>query len=835
MSPHIGIAITTDPFRQPLVKEYKTVYDAMIVKPSCEISRLQNTLIKTLVNSCIFPAKTVRLFLLGSHSIGETIVDFVDPTRKATFVLQPDFYVNSGLVGAGSITTSYLDLGFNPSTESDKYTQNSAGYGIFINSNVDGIYSEIGQSDGTNYSFLNPKNSNTINCLLNEAVTNWNTGINNTDSRGFYFVTRRGVDGATKRYVYKNKTETAINSNSAGIINKNYFGLCYNNNGTATQHSTRRNGLIIITSGLTTTEENILSDAVNAYFTGVALASWPYLLAIDSYKTLAISNPLLKYYLSGVSINPIIGTNIAAVIGSVTFTDDGLGNDPKDKSIRFALNTDMLELTNNSVYNFGITDKWTVDFLINYSGVGYLLNKSLAGIGWGIFINADRRIEANMIHDLGGEDYVVQQSTEQLTQNQTYHVCVQFNPSTQNAYGFDSTPKIIIFINGREQLTYPQYEPKAYRSLVGDITNAGTLSIGNGFVGLIDEIAIWSGLGNAKNIQARAFMQVNSFSVPSWTRPTSIVNLILDQDIDSDPDDAGDIHTAIALKRLGEINLLGDIISTATPFASPSAQAIADWWNETILVAQYQGAEGRKASDPSALNCYSNLRDTFRAGDERTQYPDDIVTYRTLLAAAANNSVVIITTGYLISIWGLMLSAADGISPLTGLELLTAKVDTIFVVGNYYPDGIDTTPEYNAAGHPVSWKYVIENAPCKIIFAGAEFGFPIIKGAPIKDPDDFATNPFRYAYYFGLNDTRPVWGVLPQLMAARGMTIKFILSYPFTQTINGTTGLPDNLVYSSSGNRWFLRYADGFDTAYSGNDLGDDIDAIFAMDNTTNP
>ena len=804
--------------------EYNTLYAAFTIKPVEAIAIQQNTLMQRLITGGLMPTKIVRLFLTGAHCVGDSVIDWVDPTRKATFVNNIDF---GACVGSKGTSTGYLNLGFNPSTETDKYTQNNAGFGVYINSNVDGLYSDIGQSDGTIYNFMNVRNSNVIHCDINEAVGGFNTGIANADSTGFYFATRRGANGATTKYVYKNKVETALNTNSTGVANVNFWGLCYNGNGTATQISARRNGLIIITAGLTTAEENILSDAVNAYFTAINAFSRPFVLA-DTYQTLGLVNPLTKFYLEGSLNQPMEGGN-CVLANTPTFAETGLVNPTTSNAIDLDA-TDTI----TTYCKFTKADKWTVEFLMRFTASGYICSIGSAGNGgWSIYIEPTGVSGAIYGND-SINDYVVNKSTDTLIIGQLYHVMVQFNPSTQNAYG-DSTPKIVIFIDGKEQLPNPQYAAEAYRSLVGTMGASELLTIGdNTFYGTIDEFAIYSGLGNSKNIQLRTWSAIYGTTVPTWTRPSSVPNIILDHDIDTDPDDAGDAHTALALKALGEINYLGEIISTASAFAAPSAQAIADWWGDTSLViAQYQGAEGRTIADPTPTNAFSELRDQFRAGDNRTNYPADIATYRTLLAAADNGSVVIVTTGYLISIWGLMLSPADGISPLTGLQLLTNKVHTIFIVGNFYPDGTDATPEYNASGHPESWEYVIENAPCNIIFAGAEFGFPIMKGAPIKVPDDYLTNPFRFAYEFGLNDTRPVWGVLPLLVAARGLGNDFILSHPFIQTIDGATGLPDNLIYSAVGNRWFLRYADGFDKAYTGNAVGTDIDTIFALTKDT--
>jgi len=845
----IGIGISIEKVQHgtalKLNESYQQVYAAMIVKPSNQIASLQSNLVETLVDGGIFPSKVARLFILGSHSIVESVVDFVDPTRFAKVVNAPEFTANQGYNGisVAHLNTGYLDLGFNPATETNKFTQNNAGFGVYLNSNNDGAYSELGHSDGSRYVFINPRTGNLIHALLNEAVGGYNTNIANTDSRGFYFVTRRGADGATKKYVYKNKVQTALTTNSTGVVNRNMWGLCYNGNGTITQNSVRQNGLIIITSGLTEAEENVLSDAVNLYFASVALASMPYAKSASNYyKSLAYYDPNLLFYLNGDS-GASLTRSTQTTEGTPSFTDASLTQIDTGKCVTLKSNDRLLYANASLMMPLSRYSGITFDFMLNYTAVGIVISKIAANIGVQIEVDTDGRLKASAIANLGGNDFTEGKTDEVLTAGVSYHCTVIFNNSNVRVISFNTTPSIYFIINGKEQAVYPKYEAKSYRSLAATIANTGDLIVGSStFAGKIDELAIYYNLGLGKYIQQRSWLAMYESQIPTWTKPFEKMNLILDQDIDSDPDDAGDLHTSIALKRLGAVNLLADIVSCRTTFSAPSARAIRDWWVDDTVIAAYQGESGNIYTDANTTNVYKQLRDQFRPEDVRTNYPEDLTTYRTKLAAAADNSVVIVTTGYLISISNLLDSPADGISSLTGMELVAAKVNTIFVVDNFYPDQPNSNVSYNPGSHPQSWKNVIENAPCKIIFSGAELGVSISIGAPVKIPEDYTTNPFRYAYYIqGGSMKRPTWGVLPQLIAAYGLNEKFILSHPFTQTINAITGLADPPVYNANGNRWFIRFADNSRASYFGfnpsvgNSLTRQVESIFAMNNTTHP
>ena len=62
--------------------------------------------------------------------------------------------------------------------------------------------------------------------------------------------------------------------------------------------------------------------------------------------------------------------------------------------------------------------------------------------------------------------------------------------------------------------------------------------------------------------------------------------------------------------------------------------------------------------------------------------------WRTALAAADDGSVEIITIGFLNSIYEVLISPADGISSMTGLELVTAKVSKMWSMGGDWATGL---------------------------------------------------------------------------------------------------------------------------------------------------
>lgn len=111
-------------------------------------------------------------------------------------------------------------------------------------------------------------------------------------------------------------------------------------------------------------------------------------------------------------------------------------------------------------------------------------------------------------------------------------------------------------------------------------------------------------------------------------------------------------------------------------------------------------------------------------------YADSLTIYRTLLAAAVG-AIDIISIGYLNNLSDLLQSPADGISPLTGLQLVTAKVRHLWIMGGQYPSG----SEHNFNNTPVGIagaNYVVANWPTPITYLGFEVGSSVLSGATVS-------------------------------------------------------------------------------------------------------
>lgn len=275
----------------------------------------------------------------------------------------------------------------------------------------------------------------------------------------------------------------------------------------------------------------------------------------------------------------------------------------------------------------------------------------------------------------------------------------------------------------------------------------------------------------------------------------SIVNLVWDDDCDTDP---GCFMTQAALMHwvdAKQVNLLAVTADSTNPAAAPALKIILNYYGySSIPVGAYQG--GADTGTAYAGQVVAQ----FNPGDKRSNYPSCVATMRTALAAAANSSVVLVGTGYAFCIRALQVSPADGISALTGAQLIQAKVSKYVQMGGEYPTSLPTccggvTPgaEFNFADKDpadfaaIYTTWTTANGFPPIYFVGYTAG---INGGNAGIPSSFPlTNPAQYGVSVSPFKTRPSWDTLALWYAIFGnVNGAFTISASGTNTVNPSNG-----------------------------------------------
>lgn len=267
--------------------------------------------------------------------------------------------------------------------------------------------------------------------------------------------------------------------------------------------------------------------------------------------------------------------------------------------------------------------------------------------------------------------------------------------------------------------------------------------------------------------------------------------VIIDTDYCSDVGDFGGVSCAMTAHRLGLIEIIGAVVNTSYPNSPYAVDAQRKWWGLPQLpIGQWTGTAIEDSPNPS-WTAWVNRVAAFGYDLTSGQILDSTVAYRTLLAGVSGK-VDISAMGYLNAFSALLDSPADGISGMTGQELVAAKVRKVFCMAGQYPSG---PAEWNMRGGETARadlctasNNVATNCPVPVIWFGYEL-------ASTGDTDTFVGGTFGRntstdmvaAAYQSYTTGRPCWDELEN-WAAIWDCADFTLIRG-SQTVNTTTGV----------------------------------------------
>jgi hypothetical protein len=235
--------------------------------------------------------------------------------------------------------------------------------------------------------------------------------------------------------------------------------------------------------------------------------------------------------------------------------------------------------------------------------------------------------------------------------------------------------------------------------------------------------------------------------------------------MDTDCDDAGALAVLHALADRGEAEILATVVSSRYPWSAPCVEAINRYYGRGDLPIGAPKTEwadtGRRGS--RYARAISKEFSTSMATNEDA--PDAVEVYRSVLAEQRDGSVVIVTVGYLTNLRDLLQSPPDGISSLSGRELVEKKVRRWVCMGGRYPEHLDPGVFGNFKPDPSSAVIAVKHWPGPIFFSGT--GEKVGTGCRLKETP--SENPIRRVYELYLKEkkTRPSWDLIAVLFAVR--------------------------------------------------------------------
>ena len=273
------------------------------------------------------------------------------------------------------------------------------------------------------------------------------------------------------------------------------------------------------------------------------------------------------------------------------------------------------------------------------------------------------------------------------------------------------------------------------------------------------------------------------------------VKVILDSDMISDYDDMGALAILHALADADECEILATLSCTRDNGSVAAIEICNHYYGRPDIPIGCSKADtavkGRPGGHQKFLDLQKKYPKWFTCANS-DQAPDAVSVYRKVLAAQPDNSVVICSLGFLSNMRYLVESKADEFSPLSGRDLVKAKVRKWVAMACFYPEG----HEYNSDGDGNSSKAVLASWPTPIVFTDFQYGRHLYAGRAIAE-SDYVDNPVKDVFKHDLAPRdhvnprcwdqlagHPSWDESAVLIAVRGENSYFALEQGFYEMLD---------------------------------------------------
>jgi inosine-uridine nucleoside N-ribohydrolase len=216
------------------------------------------------------------------------------------------------------------------------------------------------------------------------------------------------------------------------------------------------------------------------------------------------------------------------------------------------------------------------------------------------------------------------------------------------------------------------------------------------------------------------------------------VKIIFDTDFGPDYDDVGALAFLHAMADSGKAEILATLSCNRHELVGPGIDVLNTYFGRPDLPIGAPGSAGVN------LGASQYWLDTLVAKyphdvTSTTSLPEAVNIYRKVLQAQPDSSVTLVTVGFLTNLANLLQSQPDSISPYSGQELVSRKVNKLVSMAGRFPEG----HEFNVHMDSAASRFVFAHWPTPVIFTGFEIGWEIrtglrvmampVENNPVKD------------------------------------------------------------------------------------------------------
>ncbi len=220
--------------------------------------------------------------------------------------------------------------------------------------------------------------------------------------------------------------------------------------------------------------------------------------------------------------------------------------------------------------------------------------------------------------------------------------------------------------------------------------------------------------------------------------------IIMDMDISGDCTNIGALATLHALADEGEAEILCTTVGLDTPYVAACPDAVNRYYGRgDIPVGTLHGK-----AEPQYRVCAEQIcKEYITRYPENAPTEDAVHLIRRVLAKVEDGSVTFVIVGHLSVAAGLLDSAPDENCPLTGKELIKAKIcRTVVMAGRFWDTfGDEPAMEWNISLDVPAARHFCKDWPGAVAFSAFEIGIRV-PSVPEFIRTGAMDNPVRRAY-----------------------------------------------------------------------------------------
>ncbi|MDR1122031.1 MAG: nucleoside hydrolase [Dysgonamonadaceae bacterium] len=252
------------------------------------------------------------------------------------------------------------------------------------------------------------------------------------------------------------------------------------------------------------------------------------------------------------------------------------------------------------------------------------------------------------------------------------------------------------------------------------------------------------------------------------------IKLIFETDMGNDVDDALALDMIYKYVEVGKVDLLAIMSNKNSAYSAEFTDIMATWYGHAdVPIGIVKDGVDSESDAVNYARVVCEIAVDGKPAFERTRtdyesLPEAAGLYRKMLAQQPDHSVHLVSVGFSTNIAKLLDTPADAYSPLTGKELVAAKVKQLVMMAGSF--GENPLKEYNVVKDIPAVQKIFSEWPTPVVITPFEVGIKInYPAASIENDFNWGVlHPMVEAYkaYLPMPYDRPTWDLTAVLYVA---------------------------------------------------------------------